>query len=225
MERLELEVSLRERSGKSAARKLRAAGAVPAVVYGGAEEQAVSLSVDERALATLLRRGTNQIIDLRGGDGFVGRLVLLKETQRHPVTRRVLHCDFYAIDATQKIEVSVPVHVEGKAAGVELGGILDVIVREVEVRCLPLEIPEALTIDVSELLVGDALHVSDLVLPKGVDLLADREQTLVHVAAPRVEEEPEEEAELAAEGEAAPADGETPATEGEAPKAEESAGD
>ena len=223
MDRLELEVNLREGRGKGAARKLRAAGAVPAIVYG-ARKEPISLSVDARALSAVLRRGTNQIIDLRPGEGFEGSLVLLKDTQRDPVTRRLLHCDFYAVDTEQTIDVAVPVHVEGRPTGVELGGILDVILREVEVKCLPLQIPDSLTID-SELMIGDALHVSDLTLPQGLELMTDPTQTLVHVAAPRVEEEPEEEEEVAIEGEVAPAEGEAPTAEGEAPKREESAGD
>jgi len=229
MERLELEVNLREANGKSGARKLRAAGAVPAVVYGGGKNS-LALSVDERALGAVLRRGTNQIIDLVGGDGFSGRLVLLKDYQRDPLSRRVLHCDFYEVDTKQKIDVQVPVLVIGKSRGVEQqGGVLDVVQREVEVKCLPLSIPDSLTIDVSELEIGDARHISDLVLPEGVELMTDPGQTLVHVAAPRIEEEPAEEEEaaegVAAEGEAAegeaPADGE-PKPEA---KSEGSAGD
>ena len=230
MERLELEVNLREARGKSGARKLRAAGAIPAVVYGGGKES-LALSVDERALGAVLRRGTNQIIDLKGGDGFNGRLVLLKDYQRDPLSRRVMHCDFYEVDTKQKIDVQVPVVVTGKSKGVEQqGGVLDVVQREVAVKCLPLAIPDSLTIDVSELDIGDALHISDLVLPEGVELMTDPGHTLVHVTAPRIEEEPEAEAEeLAAEGVAvegeAPAEGEgKPEEKGEA-KSEGSAGD
>jgi large subunit ribosomal protein L25 len=230
MERLELEVNLREATGKSGARKLRAAGAIPAVVYGGGKES-LALSVDERALGAVLRRGTNQIIDLKGGDGFNGRLVLLKDYQRDPLSRRVMHCDFYEVDTKQKIDVQVPIVVTGKSKGVEQqGGVLDVVQREVAVKCLPLAIPDSLTIDVSELDIGDALHISDLVLPEGVELMTDPGHTLVHVTAPRIEEEPEAEAEeLAAEGVAvegeAPAEGEGKPEEKAEAKSEGSAGD
>ena len=225
MERLQLEVNLRAERGKSAMRKLRAAGKVPAILYGGGQKEPQPLDVDERALSAVLRQGTNQIIDLRGGEGFDTRLVLLKDYQREPVSRRLLHCDFYAVDTEQKIDVQVPVQIVGKARGVEQeGGILDVVQREVHMKCLPLSIPESLTIDVSELDIGDALHVSDLAVPEGVDLVTDPAQTLVHVAAPRVEETPEEDEEALVEGEVA--EGEAPAgAEGEAPKAEESSGD
>lgn len=224
MERLELEVNPRGVGGKSVVRKLRAQGAVPAIVYGAGKDS-VPLAVDERALGAVLRRGTNQIIDLKGGDGFKA-LVLLKEYQRDPISRRVLHCDFYEVDTKQKVDVEIPVHVTGRPKGVEQqGGVLDVVLREVEVKCLPLSIPDSFEIDVSELEIGDALHVSDLVLPEGVDLITDPAQTLVHVAAPRVEEAPEEEAEAAAaEGEARAEGAEGEPAEGEA-KSEESGGD
>jgi large subunit ribosomal protein L25 len=146
MERLELEVNLREATGKSGARKLRATGAVPAILYGGGKDS-LALSVDERALGAVLRRGTNQIIDLKAGDGFDGRLVLLKDYQRDPLSRRVMHCDFYEVDTKQTIDVQVPVLVTGKSKGVEQqGGVLDVVQREVAVKCLPLSIPDSLSI-------------------------------------------------------------------------------
>lgn len=224
MERLELEVSLRETTGKGAARKLRARGEVPAVVYG-AGAKSVGLAVKEQGLAAVMRQGTNQILDLKGPKGFRNRLVLLKEAQRDPVSDRVLHCDFYAVDTAQKIDVVVPIQVEGKAPGVEVGGILELVLREVAVRCLPLSIPGLLSIDVSNLEIGGARHVSDLELPEEVELTTDPSFTLVHVVAPRVEEEaaPEEEEEaVAVEGEA-PAEEPTPAA-GEAAPAEESSG-
>lgn len=217
MDRLELEVIVREAGKKSHARRLRAAGSVPAVVYGAGSET-VSLSVEEPKLAAVLRQGTNQIIDLKGTRGFKNRLVLLKETQLDPVTDRILHCDFYTVDTKQRIDVQIPVHVEGRPHGVEMGGILELVLREVDVKCLPLSIPDRVDIDVSNLDIGDALHVSDLVLPDDVELMTDTGLTLVHVVAPRVEEEPaeeEEEGEAAAEGEAA----EGEAAEGEAAKA------
>ena len=224
MERLELEVNVRETSGKGPARQLRARGAVPAVVYGGSVA-AQSLEVQERQLAAVLRSGANRIIDLKGPDGFENRLVLLKEYQRDPVSQSLLHCDFYNVDTKQQIDVQVPIHIEGKAKGVELGGILEVVQREVLVKCLPLEIPDSLTLDVSDLDVGDALHVSDLVSPPGAEIANEPTQTVVHVVAPRVEEEPEVEGEeVEVEEGAVPAEGAAPA-EGEAPKSEEGSGD
>ena len=223
MDRLELEVDVREVGKKGASRRLRAAGSIPAVVYGAGAET-VPLAVEEKHLAAVMRHGTNQIIDLKGPKGFKDRLVLLKDFQRDPVSYRVLHCDFYTVDTKLRIDVAVPIRVEGRPNGVEMGGILELVLREVEVKCLPLAIPEMVSINVEALEIGDALHVSDLRLPDDVELMTDEGLTLVHVVAPRVEETPEEEE---AEGELvegeAPAEG---ATEGEgAAKSEEGSGD
>jgi large subunit ribosomal protein L25 len=207
MQRVELEVRARERLGKGPNRRLRAQGQVPAVLYGRGKPS-VHLAVAGHTLERMLSQGLNQLIDLAGAEGAAGRLVLVKEVQRDPVSQDVLHCDFYEVDTSEKIQVSVPLHLEGKAVGVEMGGVLDTLVREIEVQCLPLQIPDSLQIDVSALEIGDALHASDLTLPANVELMIDETQTLVHVIAPRVEveEEPEEEEEAegeeAAEGEA-----------------------
>lgn len=222
MERVQLEVGRRAELGKERARRLRASGSIPAVLYG-ARTESTPLVVDGRALEAVLRRGSNQIIDLRGLDGGDEHLVLLKELQRDPVTQRVLHCDFYQVDTSKRVEVSIPVHIEGRAIGVEKGGVLDVLMREVAVSCLPLIIPENVSVDVSALDIGDAVHASDLRIPEGVELLESAEAPVVHVVAPRVEEEPveAEEAEAAAE---APAEGAEPG-EGAAPAADENAGE
>ncbi len=222
MDRLQLEVSIREGTGKGPNRRLRAQGAIPAVVYG-LGSRSVSLQVDERLLDRVLRTSSNPVIDLLGPVEVKGRLVLLKECQRDPVTRRVVHCDFYQVDTSKTIQVAVPLRLEGKSHGVEMGGVLEPLLREIEVSCLPLAIPDSLSIDVSELEIGDARHASDLVLPEGVELVTEETASIVHVIAPRVEEEeaPAEE-EVAVEGEPT-AEG-APAAEGEKP-AEESSGD
>ncbi|MFQ5697440.1 MAG: 50S ribosomal protein L25 [Myxococcota bacterium] len=211
MERLALEVSAREGRGKGAARRLRATGQVPAILYGSGSDP-VPLAVDAHLLDRVLLEGANSVLDLQGSGTSQGTLALVKELQRDPVSRRVLHCDLYVIDVQKKVTVTVQVHCEGRAVGVELhGGVLDTLIREVEVSCLPLEIPDAFTLDVSGLEIGDALRASDLSLPEGVELLADPDLTIVHVVAPRVEEEAE-----AAEGEEA--------VEGVAPEVEADAG-
>lgn len=207
MQRVELEVTARERLGKGPNRRLRAQGQVPAVLYGRGKPS-VHLAVASHTLERTLSQGLNQLIDLAGAEAAAGRLVLLKEVQRDPVSQNVLHCDFYEVDTSEKIQISVPLHLEGKAVGVEMGGVLDTLVREIEVQCLPLEIPDSFQLDVSALEIGDALHASDLTLPANVELMIDESLTLVHVIAPRVEveEEPEEaeeeEGEEPAEGEA-----------------------
>src|SRR5579875_1251026 len=138
------------------------------------------------------------------------RMVLLREMQRHPVTGAVLHTDFYEVDLTERLTVSVPLHFVGKAAGVVEGGILQPLLREVEVECLPTEIPEFIAVDVTHLAIHEAVHVGELTLPAGVTAITDRTQPVVTVLPPTVEapkaaETPEAATEGAAAAEAAPA--------------------
>ncbi len=196
MDRVELQVELREDTGKGAARKLRAAGELPAVLYGPRCEP-TSVRVGAQALARVLARGANQLIDLKGPQGVGGKLVLVKEYQRDPASRGLQHCDFYEVDTSQKIHVEIPLHFTGKPHGVELGGVLEPVLRELEVICLPLEIPASIDVDVSSLEVGDAIHAREIALPEGVELITDANLTVVHVITPRVLEE-------AAPAEAAP---------------------
>lgn len=217
----QLAVEARRNTGKGHARKLRAAGRIPAVCYSPSME-ATPLQLDPAALDRLLRKsaaGMNTLIDLAGG-GLDGKVVLVKELQRDPVRGRLLHADLFAIDADTAIEVSIPVHVAGTAVGVSLGGgILDFPMREIEVLCLPSAIPEELRVDVSALEIGDSIHVRDVPLPQGVELISDPDLTLVSVVAPAKPEE-----ELAAAEAAAAEAAEGAAAEGaaEAPSDDES---
>jgi len=201
-----LNVETRQGAGKGVARKLRAAGRMPAVCYGKGEPS-VSVELDPRALRRLLEQsetGMNTLINLsvEGGGAFDGRMVLVRELQKDPVEGGYLHADFVAVDVQHAVEVSVPIHITGRAQGVELGGILDQALREIELECLPLAIPSEILVDVSELDVGQSLHVSDLVLPEGVTLRSDPGLSVVSVVAPKVEEVAEEaEAEVEGEGE------------------------
>lgn len=219
MQRLKLEVSVRKAAGRSALRKLRAQGAVPAVLYGTGVE-ALSLVIDGRSLERVLRTGANTLLDLRGPKEVKGKLALLKEVQRDPVSQRLLHCDVYAVDAKKKLHVSVPFHFEGRPRGVEQqGGIFETPAMEIDVSCLPFSIPDKISIDVSNLEIGDTIHLRDIELPEDVEALADGSLTVAQVSAPRVEAVAEPEA--PAEGEevaaAATEEGATPApTEEEA---------
>lgn len=221
-----LQVELRDGVGKGVARKLRAAGRMPAVCYGNGEST-VTVSVDPTALRRLLERsdaGMNTLINLKGA-GVDGRMVLVREIQRDPVRGLYLHADFYSVNVEETVEVSVPLHIVGRAAGVELGGILDHQLREIELECLPLAIPKELEVDVSNLELGDSLHVRDIPLPEGVTLKSDPNLSVVSVVAPS---KAEEEAPAAAEGVEAAAEGvEAEAAEkGEAAEGgEEKAGD
>lgn len=205
----QLTVEPRTGIGKGRARKLRAAGRIPAVCYSPGD-RATALQLDPAALDRLLRKssaGMNTLIDLAGG-GLDGKVVLVKELQRDPVKGDLLHADLYAVDVDKAIEVQIPVHVVGTPVGVTFGGgILDFPLREIEVLCLPRAIPESLSIDVSALQVGDSIHVRDIALPPGVELVSDPDLSVVSVVLPSKPEEEAPAAEVAVEGEAAPAEG------------------
>lgn len=214
----QIAVELREGVGKGVARKLRATGRVPGVYYGKGESQSISLEPHhlERLLASSAA-GLNTLISLTGAAPLEGKQVLVKALQRDPVRGQILHADLYAIDVKKVVHVQVPIHLTGTPQGVALdGGILDQVIREIELECLPTAIPEELPIDVSELGLGQSVHVRDIALPAGVTLLTDGDLSVASVAQPKVEEEApiaeeaaEEGAEAAAAGEegaAAPAD-------------------
>ena len=206
----QLDIELREGKGKGVARKLRAAGRIPGVYYARAEE-ATPISLDPAALDRLIRTssaGMNTLIDVKGGDKLDGKVVLVKDIQRDPLKGVPLHADLYAIDVNEKIDVSVPIHLEGTPTGVKLdGGILDQSLRELELKCLPRAIPEEIQADITGLELGASLHVRDLTLPEGVELLTDGDLSIATVAVPRQAEEATPEA---AEGEEA-AEGDAPA--------------
>ena len=205
VERLALTVDLRDGFGKSMTRKLRAKGQVPGVVYGAGIDP-TAIVIEDLALAKVLRGGANALVDLHGEKALEGKPVLVKEVQRDPLSRRVVHCDLYAVNLRARLDVEVPLHYVGTPKGVALdGGVMEPLLRTLEVSCMPLAIPESIDIDVSNLAIGDALHVKDLVLPPDVVSKIDLETTIVHVVAPRLEEEP------AAAAEAVPAEGEAAA--------------
>jgi large subunit ribosomal protein L25 len=215
-----LEVELREGTGKGVARKLRAAGRIPATLYGRGKG-ATSVSLDPGALERLLREsdaGLNTLIDVRvPGQAGEPRVVLVKEFQRDPVDGVALHVDLYQVDLATTVEVEVPIHLTGRPRGVELAdGILDHSLREILIACLPRAIPESIEVDVTELEIGDTIHVRDLALPEGGELRSDADLSVASVVAAKVIEE-ETPAEALAEGEAAPAE---PGAEGEAAASE-----
>jgi len=199
------------------AREGRGKGMAPGVVYGAGREAtpiAVQVAEFERLLDTS-HGGINTLIDLQGSSAAAGRTVIAKELQREPIRGSLLHVDFYEVNLREKIEVSVPVHLDGTAQGVVLGGVLDQQLREVDLLCLPGAIPDDLRADVSHLALGDSLHVSELVLPEGVEILTDAELPIATVLIPRGLRDAEE----ASEGEAEASAG------GAKAKAEEGSGD
>lgn len=180
----------RDTTGKGPARQMRMKGRVPAVVYGrGRDSESLSVSVAEvdKLLATHATGST--IIDL-DVDGSPVK-VLIRQLQRHPVERHIMHLDFYEIHEGETVTVTVPIHVEGIPDGVRnAGGTLDQVLREVQIAVLPRNIPERVELDVDALTIGQSLHVSDLVI-ENVKILADAGMTICVVIPPRVEEEPE----------------------------------
>lgn len=214
-----LAVEVRTDTGKGVARKLRAVGRIPAVLYGHGNAS-VSLSIQAKDLDTLLKTshaGLNTLIDLEGDSAVEGKVVLIKELQRHSVAGTLSHADFFEIDATAKIHVSVPIKLEGTPEGVKLGGVLEHMMREIDLLCLPNAIPDSLEIDVSGMNQNESLHVSDLTLPEGVETGVDEALPIVHVATKKIEEE----VEVVAEGDEAAKEGDADA----APAAEESKDD
>jgi large subunit ribosomal protein L25 len=190
MEQIELQAEKREATTKGVVNELRRSGRVPGVTYGDGEPTA--LSVDARTLMSILKseRGRNALINLKI-DGS-SHPVLLKEIQRHPITRALWHVDFHRISLKKKIEAAVPVHVKGEAPGVKLGGgILEHVVRDVRVRCLPTEIPASIDVDISNLQINQAIKVKDLPPMPGVEWATDLESVVVHVVVPTKLEEPE----------------------------------
>ena len=202
----EIVVSAESRSerGKNAARRLRAKGKIPAVVYGG-KSDAVAVSVDPKTLLRVLRSesGRNTILSLDLGEG--GKTsAILKSWQVDPVNEKFIHVDFYRIAMDVAIKVKVPIHTVGESRGVKVdAGILEIIMREVEVECLPGDIPERIDVDVADLGLHGALRVSDLKISDKVKILDEADQIVVHVVS--VKEEAAPAAAAPAEGEAATA--------------------
>ena len=179
----------RTETGKNVNRRLRTRGLIPGVLYGSKKE-AVPLAVSPKEITTILRSktGENTLFDLEIGGSR--RKVILKEFQVEPIKGQLLHADFYEVALDKPIEVKVHIEVTGIPVGVKVeGGLLDHVTREVEVSCLPADIPEKITIDVSELEMGKAVRVSDLKVPDKVTMLSEPDLVIVHVVAPRAEEE------------------------------------
>ncbi|HEV3472955.1 MAG TPA: 50S ribosomal protein L25/general stress protein Ctc [Actinomycetota bacterium] len=220
MAEVSLKAIKREGSGKGVARRARAAGRVPAVVYGKGMDP-VAIEVDRREFVTALLTdaGLNVLLNIEI-DG-TKTTAITRELQRDPVRGTLLHADFVKIDLTQEIEVEVPVHLVGESPGAKEGGVLEHPLFTIHVRCLPTNVPESIDADISGLQIGDQLRVAELVTPPDVEILNDPDTVVASVAAPITEEQLEamvaeagpaeeaaEEAAAVPEGEEAPAEGE-----------------
>ncbi len=226
MEKIEMTVEVGRNSGKGVARSLRREGKVPGVLYG--RSPAVALSIEKKPLLKLLNGGGGAEhsllnLNLAGATENATRWAVIKDYQVDPVRNELLHVDFIEVDLEKKIKVQVKIVPEGTPAGVKMGGILQRLLRAVEVECLPTDMPGTITVDVSALEMGQSLHVSDLPIPEDAVILTPITETVLLVAEPRkaaVEAEEAEAEEVAEAGE------EPAAAEGEAkPEGEEKAGE
>jgi len=226
-----LQAEKRDETGKGVARRLRADGRVPGVLYGQGVEP-VALSVDAREMFHILHgaAGANALVDLVV-DGSE-HLVLAREIQRDYIHNSLIHIDFLAVSRTQTITVNVPVVETGEAAGVKEGGVVEHHLREIAVECFPQDVPDQIEIDITEIELGDMIHVSDLVAPEGVTILTNPEDAVLSIITPAVlrteadlsvpgeegVEVPAVEGEEGVEAPAAAEEGEAPAAEAPAPE-------
>jgi large subunit ribosomal protein L25 len=192
-QKVQLKVKARSEIGKGAVKRLRAQGAVPAVIYG-AHTKALNVVVTLKDLEKALHHATseNVLVDLEVDEGGKtnNRLALIQEVQHHPYEDTILHIDFHEVKATEKLRASVPVRPVGEPAGVKTGGgILEYVMRELRVECLPKDLPEVIEVNVEALEIGQSIHVGNMTAPPGVTLLDDKGQTVFLVVAPITEEE------------------------------------
>ena len=201
---VKLKAEARPDVGRSAVRKLRARGFIPAVIYGG-NDKPQPLQVSARDINAMMSQasGENVLVDLEIGGEGQSRTALVQEIQHSPVGGEIRHVDFHAISMDQMIEADVPLEAIGTAVGVKtFGGLLEQSLRALAIECLPSDLPDRITVDVSQLNIGDAIHVRDIQLPQGVTPKVQLDLTAFSVLAPAVEEEP-----VAPEAEAAAAAG------------------
>jgi large subunit ribosomal protein L25 len=184
-----LNAKVRSDRGTGVARKLRQSGQIPAIIYGHSR-QPQSLAIDTRELEKLLERvaAGSTVFEL-SIDGRTAR-TLIREIQRHPVKRAILHVDFQELVAGEKVTVSIPIVFVGSSEGVRGGGILDQVMHELRIRCDPSNIPNHVDVDVTPLQIGHSIHVRELSMPASVEVLDDEDATVCTVSAPRASETP-----------------------------------
>lgn len=187
MEKFTLDSQERKPASKGEMKKLRASGLIPAILYGDMIN--IPITVDAAKFATLLKKaGHNVIITLNMPDK-TPKTVLIKDIQKNVISRELSHIDFYQISMKKKIDISIPVVLVGEAPGVKSGGVLSHIVRELKVKCLPADIPEKITVDISKLEIGNTVLVKDLVVPKNVEVMVAPDQIVANIVSPTILEE------------------------------------
>ena len=187
----ELTVQRRTTAGTRPVRRMRRDGLIPGVVYGKSTEP-LSIEINGRALTKMLqsRAGEHALVKLRmEGSGSWEKPVLVHDVQRHPVSGHILHVDFHAVALTERLRVKVPVVLRGEAVGVKQeGGLLEHFLREVEVECLPTDIPDAIEFDVTPLTIGQTIHVRDLTPPKNTKITSDADGAIASIQRPKEEQ-------------------------------------
>ena len=182
---IQLVGDLRQRMGKEGSSKVRRDGFIPAILYGS-KQKALPIKIDAKAFDKVVRQpgGVHSVIDFKL-PGHPDTIALVREIQRDPVSREVIHLDFEVIEADKPVQVIVPLHLVGVPKGVKEGGVLEHITRDIDVKCLPRDIPGRWEVDVSQLAIGDHLSVKDLVLPN-LEVLSDLNRTIATVVAPTI---------------------------------------
>lgn len=179
-QRIDLSVETRQ-TGRGQSRALRVNRQVPAVIYGATENK--NLALEEKIIVKYNTRAfENALFNLKSSDSALnGKVVMMKKVDVHPLTRRPQHVDLIALDLTKTVRIHIEIKLEGKPIGISEGGLLNVVNRTVEIECLPTEIPDGITVDISNLGVGDALHASDLTVPAGAKMISSPETTIAVV--------------------------------------------
>ena len=193
-QQVKLKAQKRTAVGRNSIKKIKEQGLIPATIYGSQAEP-LNLQVDGRELSNVLAHASSDHVlvelEILDGDQSTNRLALIQEVQHHPLKRQPLHVDFHAVSATEKIISEVPIEAVGEALGVRtFGGLLEYSLRSLEVECFPQDLPDIIRIDVTNLNIGEALHVRDIKLPNGVEAITDADLTALSVVASRVGEEP-----------------------------------
>ena len=216
LETLEIRVDARDKKRKRDAKRLLRSGKIPGILYGP-KTQAIALALDKREFSSRVAdlEGSHLVRLKSESSELADKVALVKDMQHHPISGDVIHTDLYEVDLTARITVNVPLHFIGKAEGVVRGGILQPIVREIEVECLPLDIPAFFDVDVSALDIGDSVHIEELTMPEGVTAVFESNLALVAVVPPTVEEAPAAAAAPVEGAEVAPAAVEATTKEGE----------
>lgn len=222
MERVTIKAEVREVGRKGINNRLRQGGLIPAVLYGKGEK-AVGLAVNAKEFTSLMKgaAGTNALIHLEMAEGAKKEpvVVMLKDFQTDTITRKITHIDLLKINMKEKVTVKIPVHLTGKSIGVTKGGLIEQARREIEAKCLPGNIPDAIEADITHLDVGQSLHLNELKLPEGVEVPHDADFAIVSIVMPREEEAAPAVAAAEVPAEGAPAAGAAPAAPAPAPEA------